>query len=337
MEPIGIAVIGCGSTAQRRHLPTWQRLSAARLAAISSRDPARRAQAMARFGPSRAVADWRELLQDPGVQAFDICLPHPLHAEVACAALASGRHVLCEKPLAVHTADAHRMCAAAQAANRILMPFHNMRLMGPVARAIRAVRDERAIGRPVLVRAVMAHGGPDASDPQRRWFYDPAAGGGAILDLGPHVFDVVGAMLQPLRPERLRAMVRRFQPQEVESDGLVEMVFPERLLAQFTLSWSMVGSRESSIAVHGTEGNLLLRWGATAGEATTCVQALRAPDGSTSSETLTPDADAEPCATFLDAIGGKTPAVTAEDGARMVDWIERAYRSAEADGAWITV
>ncbi len=337
METIGIAVIGCGSTAQRRHLPTWQALAPARLAAVASRDAARRDLAMSRFGAVRAVADWRELLQDPEVQAFDICLPHPLHAEVACAALASGRHVLCEKPLAIHAADARRMRDAAQAAGRVLMPFHNMRLMGPVARAIRAVRDEGSIGRPVLIRAVMAHGGPDASDPQRRWFYEPSAGGGAILDLGPHVFDVVGAMLHPLAPQRLRAVVGRSPTGGVETDGLVEMVFPEQRLAQFTLSWSMVGSRESAITVQGTEGHLQLRWGATPGQPTTCTQVRRAPDGTVSSEVLAPDADAEPCAAFLDAIRGNARAITAEDGIRVVDWIERAYRSAEADGAWISV
>lgn len=292
---------------------------------------------MERYGAANAVADWRQLLADPAVQAVDICLPHPLHAEVACAALAAGRHVLCEKPLAVAAADARRMCAAAEAAGRVLMPFHNMRLLGPVARAIRAVRDERAIGRPVLVRSVMAHGGPDVSDPRRRWFFDAAAGGGAVLDLGPHVFDVVGAMLAPVRPERLRAVMRRSPFGGVEADGLVEMVFPDRLLAQFTLSWSMVGNRESAITVHGTEGHVVLRFAAAAGETTTCVQVRRTADGTASSERLEPDADREPCAAFLDAITGKTPAVAAEDGARVVEWIERAYRSAEGDGAWMTL
>jgi predicted dehydrogenase len=334
---VGVAVIGCGSTAERRHLPVWPRLPGAHLETVVSRDPARAKAAQQRYGARRAVTDWQEVLHDPAVAIADICVPHPLHAEIAIAMAAAGKHVLCEKPLAPDLASAEAMVAAAQRSGTILLPFHNMRFLGAAA-AARALVQEGRIGRPLILRGVMSHGGPDASDPRRRWFLDASAGGGAILDLGPHLFDMVRA-LHPLPATRLRATVIRPEGMAVDRDGVVEIAFSDGALAVLVLSWSQGAGRETSLVVHGAAGTLRMTL-------------LHAPDPSPGNavaplavgEGWGPRAsiaypevagDDTPCAAMLRALHGEDPGVTALDGLEAVRWIDACYRSHAADGSWI--
>lgn len=335
-DPLAVAVIGCGSTAHRRHLPVWKGLAGARLAAVCSRNPERRGQALEQYGASRAVADWRELVESPEITAVDICTPHPQHAEIACAFLRAGKHVLCEKPLATSVAQAESMVAAAAASGAVLMPFHNMRLAAAPSRAISLVHSG-AVGRPLLVRGVMAHGGPDARDPARRWFLEASAGGGALLDLGPHLFDLVAALVgEPAR--RLRATVVRAPQLSVERDGLVEVEFRSGAIAQLTASWSMTAARETALVVQGERGTLrmcLLQTPPPAQDSVPAPLVLSVAGGG--EEYPNPGPGDEPCAAFVRAIAGEPAAITAADGLRAVRWVDAAYRSEAADGAWVDV
>ncbi|HWM07384.1 MAG TPA: Gfo/Idh/MocA family oxidoreductase, partial [Actinophytocola sp.] len=83
------------------------------LAVLGGRDLARTKAAAAKYGWASVQTDWRELVASPDVQLVDICTPGDTHAEIAIAALAAGKHVLCEKPLANTVAEAEEMAAAA--------------------------------------------------------------------------------------------------------------------------------------------------------------------------------------------------------------------------------
>jgi UDP-N-acetylglucosamine 3-dehydrogenase len=336
---LGVAVIGCGSTAERRHLPVWQALPGARLAVVVSRDPARAEAARARYGADRALTDWRAAVALPEVDVVDVCVPHPLHAEVAVAAARAGKHVLCEKPLAPDLAAAEAMAAAAAAAGVVLLPFHNMRLLGPVRTALRLVREGR-VGRPVLFRGAMTHGGPDASDPRRRWFLEASAGGGAVLDLGPHLFDLVRA-LHPVRATRLRAAAVRPAGMAVERDGVVDVEFADGAVARLLLSWSQVAGRETSLVVHGTDGTLrltLLQTPEPARGAPPAPLALAEGRGPAAAVSYPdPEPGEEPCAVMLRAVRGEPVPLRAEDGVEAVRWVDAAYRSDHAGGAWVSL
>ncbi len=336
---LGVAVVGCGSTAHRRHLPVWSKLAGCRLAAVVSRDPERRQSAAREYSVPHALADWRDLARMADVQIVDICAPHPMHAEIACALAAAGKHVLCEKPLAVRPEEAHRMVQTARQAGVVLLPFHNMRLGGAARAAVRLVHAEGAVGRPRLIRAVMAHAGPDARDPRRLWFLEAAAGGGAVLDLGPHLFDLTAALMG-VAPTRIRAHLRREPDDAVERDAAVDMVFPGGAAGQFLLSWSMAGGRETQIVVHGERGVLRLALGQeppAAGGAPHALSLGRGGHGA--QEVLHPEAaeSLEPCALMLAAVRGEPVPLSADDGLRTVEWIDAVYRSAERDGAWCAI
>ena len=332
---LGVAVVGCGSTAHRRHLPVWAKHAGCRLVAVVSRDAARRESAAREYGVPHALADWHDLAHMADVQIVDICTPHPTHAEIACALAAAGKHVLCEKPLAVRPDDARRMVEAARSAGVVLLPFHNMRLLGAARQAVQLVR-EGAIGRPRLIRGVMAHAGPDARDPRRLWFLEATAGGGAVLDLGPHLFDLTAALVGEA-PTRIRACMRKEPDDAVERDASVDMVFPGGASSHFLLSWSMAGGRETQLVVHGERGVLRLALGQEPPVAAGAPHPLSLGlGGHGAKEVLHPDpADSlEPCDLMLRAVRGEAVPLSAEDGLRAVTWVDAVYRSAAQDGAW---
>ena len=163
------------------------------LAALCGRDEVAVRAAAQRYGFSSVETDWRALLDRDDVQLIDVCTPGDSHAEIAIAALAAGKHVLCEKPLANTVAEAEAMAAAAQRARArgaVAMVGFNYRRVPAIALA----RELVAAGRIGLIRHVRASYLQD-------WLADPAfpltwrlqrehAGSGALGDLGSHIVDL---------------------------------------------------------------------------------------------------------------------------------------------------
>lgn len=143
--------------------------------------------------------DWREVIADAEIDAVDVCLPTDLHKEIVLAALAAGKHVLCEKPMALHTADCDAMLAAAEQSGRVFMVGQVLRFMllyqyaaNFVAEAgthsVRTCTFQRSTGYP-------GWGG---------WLGDEARSGGAILDLLCHDLDMALSIFGP--PDRVSAV-----------------------------------------------------------------------------------------------------------------------------------
>ncbi len=138
------------------------------------------------FSTVKRYRRWRELVQDSVLDIVDICLPTDLHAEVSIAALEAGKHVLCEKPMALTSADCDRMIAAAQNNNRILMIAQVLRFW-PEYVALKDFVAERKFG---AVRSAMFFrqcGLPDWS----KWLPISERSGGAVIDLLVHDIDQV--------------------------------------------------------------------------------------------------------------------------------------------------
>ena len=174
---MALVVLGCGWIA-RRHAAAARRL---RLPLIfASRDVAR-ARAYAReFGGVGAYGGYAEALGDPRARAALVCTPHDRHLDDVLQALAAGRHVLVEKPLARTLEEADRMIEAAARAGRVLMTAENFRFM-PAFRWVRRALDAGTLGDPrevhLVARAWRRHTG---------WRLTPGAGGGALIDTGIH-------------------------------------------------------------------------------------------------------------------------------------------------------
>lgn len=150
-----------------------------------------------------------QMIEQAEVDIIDICLPTYLHAAHAIQALAAGRHVLCEKPMALATADADAMIAAAQQHRRTLMIAQCIRFW-PEYQYLRQVMEQGRLGR-LLSLNLYRVGGKPAGWSWENWFLDPARSGGSLMDLHIHDVDFVYSLLG--KPQHLYASSRRAEPE----------------------------------------------------------------------------------------------------------------------------
>jgi predicted dehydrogenase len=194
---IGIGLLGYRFMG-KAHSNAYQRLpffypelpARPRLVAICGRHEAALADAAQRYGYEGYTTDWRALLDDPRIALFDNCASADGHAEPTIAAARAGKHLWCEKPLALNAADALRMWRAAEQAGVVHMVGFNYRFV-PAVRHLRDLIASGRLGRIYSLRARYLQEGGDAPDRPYTWRHDRAAGGyGALGDLGVHIIDL---------------------------------------------------------------------------------------------------------------------------------------------------
>jgi predicted dehydrogenase len=193
----GIALLGAGFMA-RIHAAAYAALGdQAQVRVVCALDGA---AAIAEPLGAEAARDWEAAIAAPGVDAVDVCLPTPLHRPVAERALALGRHVLVEKPIALTLADADAIGAAAAASGRVLMVGHVLRFFPEVVE-LRRLLAAGELGRALAATALRLSAPPDWND----WMQDPERSGGTLVDLMVHDFDIASALLGPARRVHARA------------------------------------------------------------------------------------------------------------------------------------
>ncbi len=187
-SPLRAGIIGCGAIAQEGHIPAFI-AAGVEIGAVCDTNAARAQEIGQTFGVGAVYTDADALLADPDLDLVTIGLPNVFHAPVAIAALESGKHVLCEKPMSLNAAEAEAMLAAATASGKLLSVNQHMRF----DRSSIAMRDAVASGRLgdvylADVRMVRQNGIPGYGG----WFTNrDLAGHGALFDIGVHMLDLV--------------------------------------------------------------------------------------------------------------------------------------------------
>ncbi len=191
---VGHAFMGAAHSQAWRVAPRFFDLPLApAMHVVVGRDAGRAQDAAERLGWAESATDWREVVARDDVDLVDICTPGHTHAEIAIAALAAGKHVLCEKPLANTVAEAEEMAAAAERAAadgvRAMVGF-TYRRVPAVALARRLVQEGR-IGQVRQVRAVYLQDWIADPEAPLSWRLDKElAGSGALGDIGAHAVDL---------------------------------------------------------------------------------------------------------------------------------------------------
>jgi predicted dehydrogenase len=216
---IGVALLGAGfmgGSHARGYAALGER---AVVRSVYSRNQERACDLAATLGAT-ATSDLERAIADPAVDAVDVCLPTPLHREIAERALAAGKHVLLEKPIALSLEDADAIIAAAERSGRILMVGHVLRFWPEYAEL--GTRLERgALGRPLALTLSRLAPRVDWND----WMQDAALSGGVPVDLMVHDFDQANRLLGEPRRVFARAIGDgRHVFAEVEYDGGVAIV-----------------------------------------------------------------------------------------------------------------
>ncbi len=228
------------ASALRRH--TTQRV-----VAVGSRTLDRAVEFASRHGFERAYGSYEQLVSDPGVDVIYVASPHSEHTKHALLAIAAGKHVLIEKPMAATAADARLIAGAARAAGVFAMEAMWTRYL-PQTDIARQLLADGALGELRVVTADF--GGDMAFDPRSRMF-DPALGGGALLDLGVYVVSwasfALGAPAQVLATGSLA-------PTGV--DAQVALVLTANTGAQALLSTGLLAGTPSLATISGSRGRI---------------------------------------------------------------------------------
>src|SRR6185369_6537981 len=222
---IGHRFMGKAHSNAWRQAPHFFPLKASiEMSTICGRDPAAVESARAQLGWQKTSTNWREVIQSPDIDIVDINTPNDSHAEIAIAAAQNGKHVLCEKPLAMTVKEAEKMLAAAQKAKIVHMVCHNYRRIPAIAQAKKMIA-EGAIGQVYHYHARYA----------QDWIVDPefplvwrlqkgVSGSGTHGDINAHIIDLarylVGEFKEVCGLMHTFIKERPLQDQSGKGDGL---------------------------------------------------------------------------------------------------------------------
>src|SRR5687768_7225044 len=243
MSELRWGVMSTANIARNKVIPGMRRADRCRVVAIASRDVERGRVVASELGIPTLHDTYEGLLADPAVDAVYIPLPNHLHAEWAIAAVNAGKHVLCEKPLAMTADDAQRMVDAARAAGVLLQEAFMYRIH-PSWLAVRDIVASGRIGRLTAVQSWFSYFNDDPANIRNiREF-----GGGALFDIGCYSVNL-SRMLFDAEPTDVRAssVVDEASGVDVLTAGILE--FPDGL-ATFTCSTRV--ETDQRVDIYGT-------------------------------------------------------------------------------------
>jgi predicted dehydrogenase len=271
---LGVAVIGYAFMG-KAHSQAWRNVAAyfdvpaVEQRVLVGRDAAQVTETAARYGWAETATDWREVIGRDDIHIVDVCAPGWLHAEIAIAALAAGKHVLMEKPLANSLAESEAMVAAAQAARargvQSMVGF-NYRRVPALAYARQLIADGR-LGTVRQVRAAYLQDWLADEDAPMTWrLRKETAGSGALGDIASHAIDQVQFLLGDTVTE-VSGRLHTFVTQRTGPHGVEDVTVDDAAWATLLLAGGSVASVEASrialgrknslrIEVYGSEGAL---------------------------------------------------------------------------------
>lgn len=273
MRKLGIGLIGTGFMG-RSHAMAWKSAASfsgdvqpvlVSVADIDS-DAAQRAQQQ--FGFQRWTNNWQDLIHDPEIDVISITTPNRFHAEQSLAAIAAGKHVHCEKPLAPDSATAERMYRAAEQAGVVTQVGFNY-IKNPLLKLARKMIAEGDLGEITGFRGIHAEDFMASPAVPWSWRVDPAGGAGAVADLGSHILSMARFLLGPVtelfadletvitsRPESPGATARKAV--EVDDIARLTVKFARGCRGHIEANWIASGHKmQLGFEITGTQGALI--------------------------------------------------------------------------------
>lgn len=283
MQTFGVGMVGygfIGKVHSHAHLALpllYDPLPArTQLVGVCTATEASGAKAQAQAGFPFATTDYRQLLKRDDIHLIHICTPNDAHFEVVRDALAAGKHIYCDKPLALNVAEAEEIVALAQSVPTVQQMTFNYRFVPALMRA-RQMIEAGYLGDLFSFRVAYLHAG--YIDPKRpyTWRLNMArSGGGAVADLGAHVIDLtrfllgpgtnvpragefaaVSATLQTIIPERTEAATGLLRPVDVDDLALLQCRLAGGAVGTLEATRLATGVQdELRIELHGSKGAL---------------------------------------------------------------------------------
>ncbi|PWU00748.1 MAG: dehydrogenase [Terriglobia bacterium] len=281
MNRYKVGVIGTGFMG-RTHLEALRRLGTIEIQTVAGTSLEKARQLASAFGVNGATADYREIVNDPSIDAVHVCTPNALHFPIAEAALRAGKHVLCEKPLATSSSEAMQLAALAREKSLRNCTCHNLRYY-PMVQQMRRMREDGELGEILVVQGTYSQDWL-LYDTDWNWRIESEANGPSrvMADIGSHWCDmaehVTGERIQSLCADlqtfhktrkRPKHSVETFtgkmlQPEDYDSVPITTEDFGSAIFrigargrGAFTASQVSAGRKNRlSIEIYGTSGSV---------------------------------------------------------------------------------
>ena len=247
-------LIGAGDIARKRVAPAIRDSPACELLAVSRARPELAESFAKAFDAQRWYRRWQELVADPDVDGVYLATPVHLHATQTIAAAEAGKHVLCEKPMAMNVAECDRMIAACRA-HEVKLGVAYYRHFYPAIARVKSMIGSDEIGEPVLAEINAFEFFNPAPDQPRYWLMKRAqAGGGPMFDFGCHRLEILIHVFGPVR--RASGMIANVVfDREVEDTAAALLRFERGPCATLTVTHAAIEPRDT-FRIFGTRGSI---------------------------------------------------------------------------------
>ena len=237
--------IGAGVVATKALAPAVRSARNANLYAVASRDISRALN----LSPSCVYDNYDELINDPKVEAIYISLPNNVHASIASRALIAGKAVLCEKPLTMNYQESEELVKVSKASNSLLVEAIWFRWHPRLIKACQQIK-AGVIGEITQIDAAFTY----VNNNKGNYRFDPALGGGALLDLGPYPLHLIASLFgSEARVELLEVN------QDIGPSGVDLVTTGSALIngsVRFNFNLSFVGQLSQEISISGSKGSI---------------------------------------------------------------------------------
>lgn len=316
------AIVGCGAISSA-HFTGVERAEEAELTAICDADPIRAEQFAQRYRV-RKYTDYAKLLEDPDIDVVCLATPSGMHPEQTIMAAQAGKHIVCEKPIAIRLEHVEQMIAAcAEAGVQLATVFP--RRVSPAAVFVKRLLDEGKLGRLSLcsgyVKFYRSQAYYDSAGWRGTWAMD---GGGAMMNQGIHTIDLLQWLAGPVRSlvGYARPVLRQI---EVEDTAVISLQFRSGALGSIEATTTAHRQPDHRILIHGDRGTVEL----TGDEVTTLAIDGEQPELPLFAPfQVVPDGHAVLIRDMAQAIrDGRRPMITGEDGRHALEIILGTYES----------
>lgn len=257
-----VGIIGCGMITQKRHAPEYAENEDVEIYGFFDNNLDRAGELVKQYG-GKIYHDTEEMLADSNIDAVSICTPNHMHSDLTVAALKAGKHVLCEKPMALSLKESSEMILAAEKAGKILMIGHNQRLL-PAHRTAKEVLESRQLGRILFFQSNFKHAGPEnwgVNHSNSTWFFNKAqAQFGVFGDLGSHKLDIIRYLTDSEVEEIFTTAMtvdKRYDNGDfidIEDTAISMFHMKNGITGYMNVSWCNYGSEDNSTVIYCEKG-----------------------------------------------------------------------------------
>ena len=253
MEEVKIGIIGAGRIA---HIMSaaYSQIRECRLLAVNDVVRSAAERLAAKFNIPSIHDDYRELLSSTEVDAVLVCVPTHLHEEITLAAAQAGKHIFCQKPMALTVEQCERMTQAAEANGIVLQVGFMLRFTPPFGE-VKQRLDNQEIGQLIAIRSAVF-----GWEPTDDWFYDPARGGGVLIDTIIHTFDLYRWYMGEV--SSIFAMGGAFvlegaKKYQTPDNVMCSFRFQNGAMGELYGTWTS-GYGDKTLEIYGTDGSILV-------------------------------------------------------------------------------